>query len=143
MTTLYETDFNLWIEQTVNQLKNGDMGGLDLENLIEEIEAMTRSDKREIFNRLKVLIMHLLKCKYQPNKKTNSWIKTINEQRDQIELVLEDSPSLKPYLASKLEDCYKKAKRDAITETKLPPDKFPSDCPFTQSQILDPDFFPH
>ena len=102
MTNLYSTDFNLWIEQTITALKSGDIQTLDLENLIEEIEAMTRSDKREIFNRLKVLITHLLKCQYQPQKKTNSWIKTINEQRDQIELVLADSPSLRPYLTSKL-----------------------------------------
>ena len=141
--TLYDTDFNLWIEQTITALKSGDLQTLDLDNLIEEIEAMTRSDKREIFNRLKVLIMHLLKCQYQPQKKTNSWIKTINEQRDQIELVLADSPSLRPYLTSKLEEIYKKAKRDAVTETKLTPETFPTDCPFTEEQILDSEYFPN
>ena len=141
--TLYDTDFNLWIEQTITALKSGDLQTLDLDNLIEEIEAMTRSDKREIFNRLKVLIMHLLKCQYQPQKKTNSWIKTINEQRDQIELVLADSPSLRPYLTSKLGEIYKKAKRDAVTETKLTPETFPTDCPFTEEQILDSEYFPN
>ena len=141
--TLYDTDFNLWIEQTITALKSGDLQTLDLDNLIQEIEAMTRSDKREIFNRLKVLIMHLLKCQYQPQKKTNSWIKTINEQRDQIELVLADSPSLRPYLTSKLGEIYKKAKRDAITETKLTPETFPTDCPFTEEQILDSEYFPN
>ena len=139
--TLYDTDFNLWIEQTITALKSGDLQTLDLDNLIEEIEAMTRSDKREIFNRLKVLITHLLKCQYQ--KKTNSWIKTINEQRDQIELVLADSPSLRAYLTSKLEEIYKKAKRDAVTETKLTPETFPTDCPFTEEQILDSEYFPN
>ncbi|MEB3174273.1 MAG: DUF29 domain-containing protein [Cyanobacteriota bacterium] len=140
---LYDTDFNLWIEETAQSLKAGNFQELDLENLIEEIESMTRSDKREIVNRLKVLIMHLLKLRYQPHKKTRSWRTTINEQRDQIELVLEDSPSLKPYLASKLDDCYQKAKRDAIAETKLPASAFPPECPFTQEQILDPDYFPN
>ena len=143
MTNLYSTDFNLWTEQTIAALKSGDLQALDLDNLIEEIEAMTRSDKREIFNRLKVLIMHLLKCQYQPQKKTNSWIKTINEQRDQIELVLADSPSLRPYLTSKLGEIYKKAKRDAVTETKLTPETFPTDCPFTEEQILDSEYFPN
>jgi hypothetical protein len=142
MTTLYSTDFNLWTEQTIAALKSGDLQALDLDNLIEEIEAMTRSDKREIFNRLKVLIIHLLKCQYQPQKKTNSWIKTINEQRDQIELVLADSPSLRLYLTSKLEEIYKKAKRDAVTETKLTPETLPTDCPFTEEQILDSEYFP-
>lgn len=141
--TLYDTDFNLWTQQTITALKRGDLQSIDLENLIDEIEAMTRSDKREIFNRLKFLITHLLKCQYQPQKKTRSWITTINEQRDQIELVLEDSPSLRPYLTSKLEDCYKKAKRDAITETKLSPETFPTNCPFTEEQILDSEYFPN
>ena len=81
MTTLYETDFNLWIEQTVNQLKNGEIQDLDLENLIEEIQSMGSNDKREIKSRLIVLIMHLLKYKYQPKKKTKSWISTIITQR--------------------------------------------------------------
>lgn len=142
MTALYETDFNLWIEETAKTLKAGNFQALDLENLIEEIESMTRSDKRELVNRLKVLIMHLLKLQYQPNKKTRSWRTTINEQRDQIELVLDDSPSLKPYLGLKLDDCYQKAKRDAIAETKLPPSVFPPDCPFTQEQILKAGWFP-
>jgi len=142
MKTLYDTDFNLWTEQTITALKSGDLQTLDLDNLIEEIEAMTRSDKREIFNRLKVLIMHLLKCKYQPQKKTRSWVKTINEQRDQIELVLADSPSLRPYLISKLQECYQKAKRDAVEETKLTDATFPTDCPFTEEQILDSEYFP-
>jgi hypothetical protein len=141
--TLYNTDFNLWTQQTVIALKSGDLQTVDLDNLIEEIEAMTRSDKREIFNRLKVLIMHLLKCQYQPQKKTTSWIKTINEQRDQIELVLEDSPSLRSYLTSKLEECYKKAKRDAVIETKLTSETFPLECPFTQEQILTAGWFPN
>ena len=97
MTTLYETDFNLWIEQTVNQLKNGEIQDLDLENLIEEIQSMGSNDKREIKSRLIVLIMHLLKYKYQPKKKTKSWISTITTQRDELELVLENSPSLKSF----------------------------------------------
>ena len=115
-TTLYETDFNLWIEQTVNQLKNGQIQDLDLENLIEEIESMGRSDKREIKTRLIVLIMHLLKWKYQPQKQTTSWIATINEQRRQIKVVLKDSPSLKPYIQNEIDDCYQDARKDAEKE---------------------------
>lgn len=141
-TTLYETDFNLWIEQTVNQLKNGQIQDLDLENLIEEIESMGRSDKREIKTRLIVLIMHLLKWKYQPQKQTTSWIATINEQRRQIKVVLKDSPSLKPYIQNEIDDCYQDARKDAEKETKLSIEIFPLECPFTQEQILDPDYFP-
>ncbi|UXE62914.1 MAG: DUF29 domain-containing protein [Woronichinia naegeliana WA131] len=124
-TTLYETDFNLWIEQTVNQLKNGQIQDLDLENLIEEIQSMGSNDKREIKSRLIVLIMHLLKYKYQPKKKTKSWISTITTQRDELELVLENSPSLKPFLKANISECYQKARKNAARETKLPLTTFP------------------
>jgi hypothetical protein len=139
---LYETDFNLWIEETVNQLKRGNLQALDLENLIEEIESMGSNNKREIKSRLIVLLMHLLKCKYQPNKQTKSWIATINTQRNEIDLVLEDSPSLRSHLTASIANCYKKARLDAATETNLPLKTFPEECPFTQEQILKAGWFP-
>ncbi|MGL5032995.1 MAG: DUF29 domain-containing protein, partial [Microcystaceae cyanobacterium] len=126
----------------VNQLQNGQIQDLDLENLIEEIQSMGRSDKREIKTRLIVLIMHLLKCKYQSKKQTTSWIATINEQRRQIKVVLEDSPSLKPYIQNEIEDCYQDARKDAEKETKLSIKIFPLECPFTLNQILNSDYFP-
>jgi hypothetical protein len=141
-STLYDIDFNLWIEQTVNQLKNGNLKDLDIKNLVEEIESMGRSDKREIYSRLKVLLIHLLKWKYQPSKKTSSWIATINEQRTQINLIFKDSPSLKPYLRDNWQDCYQDARIDAATETFLPLETFPWECPFTPEQILTPGFIP-
>ena len=143
MTTLYETDFNQWIEETAKTLKAGNFQALDLENLIEEIESMGRSDKREIGNRLEILIMHLLKWRYQPNKQTNSWRLTINEQRRAIRRILKDSPSLKPYLQSNLADFYQDARESASDETELEKQVFPAKCPFTQEQILDSDYFPN
>lgn len=140
--TLYDTDFNLWIEQTVNHLKNGNLKDLDLENLIEEIESMGRRDKREIISRSRILILHLLKWKYQPEKRTSSSIATINEQRYQIQLILQDSPSLKPYFRDNFADCYPMIRQDAAKETSLPLNSFPIDCPWSEEQILDADFFP-
>ncbi|MGL5034051.1 MAG: DUF29 domain-containing protein [Microcystaceae cyanobacterium] len=142
MSILYETDFNKWIEETAQNLKDGDFQSLDLTNLIEEIESMGSNNKREIKSRLIVLLMHLLKCKYQPKKQTKSWVSTINSQRNEIELVLEDSPSLRPYLTVQIADCYQKARLDAATETKLPLKTFPLECPFTQEQILTAGWFP-
>jgi hypothetical protein len=143
MTALYDADFNLWIEETAKSLKAGDFQALDLENLIEEIESMGRSDKREIGNRLEVLIMHLLKWRYQPSKQTNSWRLTINEQRRAIRRILKESPSLKPYLQGNLADFYQDARESAIDETELEKQVFPSKCPFTKEQILNPDYFPN
>lgn len=74
LSQLYETDFNLWLEQTVNHLKKGNLAALDLDNLIEEISDIGRNNRREVFSRLKVLLMHLLKWQYQLEKRTNSWL---------------------------------------------------------------------
>ena len=140
--TLYEADFNLWIEQTVKQLKMGQLQELDIDNLIEEVESLGRSDKREAYSRLRVLLLHLLKWQYQPSKQSTSWIATIDEQRTQLRLILRDSPSLKPYLREQLEDCYQSARKGAAKETHLPITDFPVDCPFTEMQILDGDYLP-
>jgi predicted DNA-binding ribbon-helix-helix protein len=140
--TLYETDFNLWLNQTITQLKQGNLNQLDLENLVAEIEAMGRSEKRELISRLRVLVMHLLKWRYQPEKRSTSWIKTINEQRFKVNQLLKDSPSLKPYLSNNFDDCYQVARQDAAQETKLTVKQFPLDCPFSQEAILTPNFLP-
>ena len=142
LSQLYETDFNLWLEQTVNHLKNGNLDALDLDNLIEEISDMGRNNRREVFGRLKVLLLHLLKWQYQPEKRTNSWINTIGEQREQLELILRDSPSLKPYVADIFAECYQKAVRGMVNETNLPKETFPIDCPFSQEQVLNWDYLP-
>ncbi|AKE63293.1 Protein of unknown function DUF29 [Microcystis aeruginosa NIES-2549] len=142
LSQLYETDFNLWLEQTVNHLKKGNLQALDLDNLIEEISDMGRNNRREVFSRLKVLLIHLLKWQYQPEKRTNSWINTIDEQREQLELILRDSPSLKPYLADIFAECYQKAVRGMVNETNLPKETFLVDCPFSQEPVLNWDYLP-
>ena len=140
--TLYDTDFNLWIAATAKQLKDRDFQAVDLENLIEEIEAMGRSQKRELKSRSVILIMHLLKWKYQPQKRTNSWLSTIAEQRRELMFLLEDSPSLKSLLEQGIEGYYRYAQKEATQETNLPLCTFPSECPFSTEEILDPEYFP-
>ncbi|MEB3174110.1 MAG: DUF29 domain-containing protein [Cyanobacteriota bacterium] len=139
---LYEADFNLWIEETAKTLKAGDFGALDLENLIEEIESMGRNNRREVRSRLIVLMLHLLKWKYQPEKQSNSWIDAITEQRLQLRLIMEDSPSLKPFAEDVLDKCYQEARKEAIEETNLPSSVLPLERPFTQAEILRTGWFP-
>lgn len=142
LTEIYEQDFNQWLEITANLLKEKKFSQLDLANLIIEIEAMGKNNQRELKNRLVVLIMHLLKWKYQPEKKSNSWLKTINEQRRQLLFLLEDNPSLKPKIETVINKCYALARKEASQETKLNISKFPEDNPFLLTEILDADFFP-
>ena len=90
---LYERDYYLWLSQTVNLLKKKDFTQLDLENLIEEIESLGKSEKRAIRSNLVVLILHLLKWRYQPEKQSRSWKSSIREHRRRIEDLVINSPS--------------------------------------------------
>jgi hypothetical protein len=133
---LYEKDFYLWTQITAEQLKKNKFTEIDLTNLIEEIESMGRSEKRELKSRLIVLLMHLLKWHYQPEKRSESWRSTITEQRICIEGLLEDSPSLKPLLSEVFEDCYQKARLKASDETGIKLNFLPKESPFSLAESL-------
>jgi hypothetical protein len=139
---LYERDFYLWLQTTVNQLRNRLFSEVDLHNLIEEIESMGKSERQALQSNLQILLMHLLKYKYQSEKRSNSWRFTILEHRDRLEIALEDSPSLKPYLLEVFEKCYSKARRKAATETGLDINTFPARSPFTLEETLNSDYLP-
>ena len=139
---LYETDFQLWLEQTAVALSSEDFRAVDVENLVEELRDMGCKSKRELVSRLKVLLMHLLKWQFQPQRRSGSWLNTIDEQRDQLRLMLQDSPSLNPYLRLVLPDVYPKAVRAAVNETGLSASMFPLDCPYSVEQVLAVAFLP-
>ena len=140
---LYEQDFYLWLEANAKLLTEKRFTELDLEHLIVEINSMGKSEKRELENRLIVLIMHLLKCQYQPEKLSQSWISTIKEQRRQIRKLLKNSPSLKSYLPQIMDESYQDARFEASDETKLELVTFPVNNPFSLDDILKSEFFPN
>jgi hypothetical protein len=140
LNTLYEKDYYQWLRQTATLLKKKDFTELDLENLIEEIESLGKSEKRAIRSNLVVLILHLLKWRYQPEKQSRSWKSSIREHRRRIEYLLIDSPSLKNYLPEILASCYLAAKKQASDETGLSVIAFPEECPFSVVECLDEDF---
>ncbi|MEA5471098.1 DUF29 domain-containing protein [Spirulina sp. 06S082] len=140
--TLYEQDFNLWLEDTVMLLREQKLLQVDWENLIAEIEGMGRSEKNALKSNLRILLMHLLKYRYQPEKRTNSWRYTISKHRQHLEDALEISPSLTSLLQESLGKCYQQSRKLAADETGLPLKIFPSDCPFLLDDILDLDYLP-
>jgi hypothetical protein len=140
--TLYEQDFNLWLEETVNLLKTRQLSLIDYENLIEEIESMGKRDKKTLESNLEQILMHLLKWQYQKNKRSNSWRYSIIEHRNRLKRDFRDSPSLKPYFDSVLEDCYQTAREFASEQTGLDIKTFPIDIPFTKEQVLDSNYLP-
>lgn len=139
---LYETDFYAWTQEQVMQLKAQHWEQLDTVNLIEEIESLGRKERQELRNRLGLLLGHLLKWQFQPDKRSNSWLGTIREQRVQIKLLLQDSPSLKPYLNEVFLDAYELGLALAIRETLLGEQVFPEECIYTLEEVMNPEFLP-
>ena len=147
MTTAYtyEQDFVGWLNTQAELLKTGKVNELDIKNLVEEIEAMGRSEKRELESRMIILVMHLLKWTFQPNYQSRSWANTINEKRRRIGRVIKDSPSLKNSLNDTewFNDIWQSALYQAVSETGLDIKIFPEQAIWTTQQILVDDFFPH
>ncbi len=142
ITSLYEQDFYLWLQTNINLLKEGKFGEIDLENLIEELESMGRSDKNALKSNLRVLLMHLLKYKYQPDKRSNSWNYTIIEHRIRLEDAFKTSPSLYRFFEEIFNESYQNARKLAAAETGLSIEIFPLESPFTVEEVLNADFLP-
>ena len=139
---LYDKDFHAWTQEQVALLKAGRLSEIDVEHLAEEVESMGISERRELESRLKVLLQHLLKWQFKPAAQSSGWTGTIDEQRYPLDILLRQSPSLKPLVDEAMEFAYPPARRAAGRETHLPVDIFPESCPYTTDQVLDPDFWP-
>ena len=142
-SSLYETDFYAWTQEQAQLLRNHQFDAIDLKNLIEEVESLGKQERRELENRLSILIGHLLKWEYQPEKRSRSWLNTIRVQRFDIGRLLKQNPSLKPYLEEAVQEVYfHKSVALASGETDLPKSTFPEECSYTWSEILDYEFYP-
>lgn len=150
--TLYEQDFQLWVEKTIGYLEKKEFQRLDIINLIEELKDLGKSEKRALESNLMVLLAHLLKLKIQndaPNSMKNSWYRSIIEHRKRVLVGLKKTPSLKSSLTKTIYEAYEDARDLAINEGKKAsfdvriPDEneYPNSCPFSLNDILDPDFF--
>lgn len=145
LQTLYNQDFYSWIQQTVKALKNRDLDRVDWENLIEEIDSMGHSEKKELKSRLLVIIEHLLKLMFWAEENAQNrrgWRNTVIEQRGQLELLLEDSPSLRPMVQAVFLETYARARTQVLQKSDLPSDSIPQHPPFTSDELLNEAFLP-
>ena len=136
----YETDLYEWTRAQADALRRRASNELDWDNLAEEIEAVGRSERREIGSRLENLLLHLLKWRYQPEGQCGSWRGSILEARHRHERLIADNPSLRSYPAEILPKAYGYARKKALNETGLL--RLPEDCPWTIDDILSNDFLP-
>jgi hypothetical protein len=140
--SLYDRDFSQWLETTAEQLRIKDYANLDWENLLDEIEAMGKRERRSLKRNLVIVLLHLLKWHYQADQRTHSWKGSIIEHRQRLRDELADSPSLQPYLSEILDAAYEDACDRAAAETGLDSSIFPHGCEYSIAAILDRDFWP-
>ncbi|NBD32508.1 MAG: DUF29 family protein [Cyanobacteria bacterium] len=142
---LYETDYHLWVLETVEKLQNRELDSLDWENLIDEVLDLSRREKRKLESLLTRLFEHLLKLKYWDSERERNqghWQGEIRNFRIQIQRELRASPSLKRHLSEVFEDCYEDARKIIIDKTQLSPDVFPKQPIAPLEQVLDENWLP-
>ncbi|UYM18502.1 DUF29 domain-containing protein [Endozoicomonas euniceicola] len=139
---LYETDYYAWVNRQLELLRTGQWEAADIQNLVDEIEDMAKKIKRELESRLKVLLMHLLKWQYQPDRRGSSWEMSIKTQRHDIPELLAENPSLKSKLEESITKAYRRAAYEAHIETGYPEEDFPPNCLWTFEQFMDASFWP-
>jgi hypothetical protein len=142
MSKLYEGDVVAWAYEQAALLRSGRLESIDALNIAEEIEAVARSEKRELASRFAVLLCHLLKWQFEPVRRSQSWQRTMRDQRAAIARRLAKMPSLQPLLDDEewLADAFDDAVRFAAEQTGI--DEFPGTRPWSVNQILDPEFLP-
>ncbi|MEY2914664.1 MAG: hypothetical protein RLZZ184_3973 [Cyanobacteriota bacterium] len=139
---IYEQDYTEWLDITLNQLQNRDLENVDWEHLIEEITALGNEQRRKVESYLLRLLIHLLLYNYWSSEKDRSgrgWEKEIDKFR--LELLLE-SKFLYNHCTKILDKIYIKARNNAIRKSELSPEIFPENCPYSLTEILNPEWLP-
>lgn len=139
-SNLYEADFYAWTLEQSKLLQEGDFKHLDTINLVKEVESLGKQQRQELENRLAILIGHLLKWDYQPEHRSKSWKATIREQRRAILRLLQENPSLKPYLEEAIIYAYESGLDLVVRETPLDYPDLPAEPVYTAEQLRNPDF---
>ena len=136
ITLHYENDFYKWAMNQASLLQKGQFNKLDVDHLIEEIKSLGRSERDKLESFLTVLLMHMLKIKYQSGKHTRSWDLSIKNSKHKAKKVLKENPSLKPKLQEIIKEAYFSARLEAAIETGLAEKIFPKECPWEIKDIL-------
>lgn len=143
-SSLYDHDYQLWLEATIKQLRSGDFTHVDWENLLDELESIVKQNRRAVKNLLTRLWEHLLKLSYWKSEipyHANNWKAEITTFREEIKYELLDSPSLKPYLSEIFADTYLDAKKVMARLMDKPITFFPEDPPASLEHVLKEDWF--
>lgn len=139
---LHDLDFYTWAHQQAELLRQGRFSELDTDHLIEELDSMGARERRELETRLSILLQHLLKWRYQPERRGNGWLRTIKIQRMDAMRVLEDNPGLKAKLPELFDSAYTRARILATDETGMDETDFPEKPPFGIEDVMNMNYLP-
>jgi hypothetical protein len=137
MPNTYDRDLTLWAKDTAQLLRERRWDAIDWEHLIEEVEDLGKSERSAIASQMERIMVHLLKWQYQPQRRSDSWLDSINDGRSQIRRKIEDSPSLRSHPEQVLEKEYVRARRETARQTGLEISVFPELCPFIIEQVIE------
>ena len=132
----YMRDFYSWLMEQARHVRDGRWDAVDRENVAEEIESLGREQFNRLESALRVLLLHILKWDHQPARRSRSWALSIREQRLELDDVLSDNPGLRPRIAEAVARAYRKARLQAMKETKLKEARFPKTCPYSVADIV-------
>ncbi len=132
----YGEDYAAWLGAQIQLLGDRQFDQLDLDNLIDEVGSLGRSDFNAFVSAIRIVLMHMLKWDIQTDHRTRSWANSIEGHRDRVVQDLEDSPSYKSRINEAVRKAYRQARYEAAGETRLPLARFPKDCPFTFDDIM-------
>ncbi|HZG09462.1 MAG TPA: DUF29 domain-containing protein [Allosphingosinicella sp.] len=133
----YEEDYAAWVDHQVGLIKAGRWNEIDRDNLIDEVESLGLSVFKGFVSAIEVVLLHMLKWDFQPERRSRSWIASVDEHRLRAEQELEDSPSYKARIEEAVKRAYRVARLRAAGETDLPIKTFPAECPYDWAQIME------
>ena len=140
--TNYDTDFYQWTQAQAAHLRAKNLAALDLDHLAEEIDSLGNEQAHAVESHLAIVVTHLLKWWYQPQRRRRGWQTSVLLDRQHIARRLRRSPGLRPQVPTLLTDAYADARKWAAQETGLPLATFPETCPWSLAQVLDADCLP-
>jgi hypothetical protein len=135
----YDSDFYLWTKFQAEALRRRATNEIDWENIAGELETLGKNERQEIGSRLKILLIHLLKWKYQPDRQCDNWHSSVVQARAQVNDLVTGSPFLRGLPVEYLAEAYRQAIADkAIRRLDLL--HLPTICPWTIDQVLNAEF---
>jgi Domain of unknown function DUF29 len=134
--TRYKDDLYTWVAEQVTLLRAGRVSEIDALNIAEELADVGKSELNALRSAIAVLTQHLLKWDQQPERRSRSWLASINEQRRSVSRVLKENPALKSKLTAVLSEGYADGRDRAVADTNLDYAVFPEACPYTFDEMM-------